>query len=427
MPFSCINREVGFAPVEPAFKDITSRPTWAIPWLEDDPALISPQLWVGRTRKDAVDALNYGCSGLMGIHWRTKILSFNFAALAQAGWEQGEWRNAQLKEGERDLPQADFYLDWATAQFGSKFAKEIGTIFSNIDGGPLLLPGKSRRTANLLRSSDWIKGPGGIRLQLGDAVSGVEAEKEINSRLQFINELESFRSKIKGKGNAERLDYWLNSFRYTRATLLLGKVLNDLDEIIKQVNEAKEKSEQENLVKNNALPLRVQATKLWCDMMDYFLATVSTTGELGTIANLEQHNLRFLNVLGKHDSLLSALLGEPMPNETKLSKDYSGPLKIILTTVRTLLEADEDFNLTVRILSQSRIKSADLYWRFLGEKKFNKVSLVHISRGVYQLTMPKEENKGTDFEYYVQVANEKEEQNWPVTAEGICQAVVIME
>ncbi len=88
---SSINREVGKAPLDPEFGRISGRPKWAIPWLEDDPALTSPQLWVGRMRRDAADALAYGCAGLLGIHWRTRILGPNISALAQAGWDQTPW------------------------------------------------------------------------------------------------------------------------------------------------------------------------------------------------------------------------------------------------------------------------------------------------------------------------------------------------
>ncbi|HSQ75023.1 MAG TPA: hypothetical protein VLT13_05675, partial [Bacteroidota bacterium] len=79
---SCINRNVGYDPVDPDFVRIAGRPLWAIPWLEDDPALILPQLWAGRMRRDAADALSFGCTGLIGIHWRTRVLSPNIAALA---------------------------------------------------------------------------------------------------------------------------------------------------------------------------------------------------------------------------------------------------------------------------------------------------------------------------------------------------------
>ncbi len=88
MPFSCINRNVGFDPLEPKFTELQGRPAWAIPWMEDDPAMISPQLWAGRMRRDAYDAKRYGCEGLMGIHWRTKQIAPNVKALLQAAWEQ---------------------------------------------------------------------------------------------------------------------------------------------------------------------------------------------------------------------------------------------------------------------------------------------------------------------------------------------------
>ena len=88
---SCINRQVGMAPVEPAFQQVGDRGKWAIPWLEDDPALTIPQLWVGRMRKDAADARRYGCTGLMGIHWRTRVIAPNLAALAEAAWDQSAW------------------------------------------------------------------------------------------------------------------------------------------------------------------------------------------------------------------------------------------------------------------------------------------------------------------------------------------------
>lgn len=91
MTVSCISRAVEHDPVEPGFAAVQGRGKWAIPWLEDDPAMTSAQLWVGRMRRDARDALNYGCNGLMGIHWRTRILGPNVAALAQAAWDQSAW------------------------------------------------------------------------------------------------------------------------------------------------------------------------------------------------------------------------------------------------------------------------------------------------------------------------------------------------
>ena len=79
---------MGNDPVEPAFMSIKGREKWAIPWLEEDPKLTQPQFWVGRMRKDAFEALSYGCNGLLGIHWRTRVFGPNVAALADAAWNQ---------------------------------------------------------------------------------------------------------------------------------------------------------------------------------------------------------------------------------------------------------------------------------------------------------------------------------------------------
>ncbi|MBN1845570.1 MAG: hypothetical protein JW810_07790, partial [Sedimentisphaerales bacterium] len=119
-PLSCINRNVGFAPVEPGFAAVKDRPCWAIPWMEDDPAMIIPQLWVGRLRRDAADALAYGCTGLMGIHWRTRILGPNVSALAQAGWDQRPW-NPQLN-GQDNPPEPEPPADLPEGRLGGKSA-----------------------------------------------------------------------------------------------------------------------------------------------------------------------------------------------------------------------------------------------------------------------------------------------------------------
>jgi hypothetical protein len=106
-PIANINPLAGHAPIDPSFSDIQGRPKWAIPWLENDPDIIAYQPWVKRTRYDAVDAQRRGCTGLLGVHWRTKILSANLAALAQAGWDQSWARQENLlKKTSRNIGTA---------------------------------------------------------------------------------------------------------------------------------------------------------------------------------------------------------------------------------------------------------------------------------------------------------------------------------
>ncbi len=418
VPISCINREVGFAPVEPAFREITGRPAWAIPWMEDDPALLSPQLWAGRMRKDARDAFNYGCTGLLGIHWRTRILGPNISALAKAAWDQESWDDLAQRKNKRDLPVKDFYLDWASAQFGQNVGKQLARIFSGLDGGPLYdRESQNDRTANLFRTSTWKSGPGGI-------IKHKEGWGKIRHQFDFIGKMEYYRDSIKGAGNLERFDYWVNTFRFARATAKFGCTLNDLDYII--LSYALIFPEENKEIMQNIMELRIQASREYENMMDLLLQTVNTPGAMGTISNLEQHNLGKLGLLTKHDSLISVFSGGPLPGECKLRKDFSGASRIIVPTRRTILEPDEDLPLKVMVLSGKTVKSVTLYWKPLGSKKYIKIPFNHVARGVYNTKLASSVIQNRDIEYYIEAVAGNEKMHFPATAKKINQSVVIM-
>jgi hypothetical protein len=109
---SSLLEELGTIVVDPAFGRIKGREKWAIPWLESDvyQGLAGVQLLVGRMRRDAADAAAAGCTGLMGLQWRTDILAPNISALARAAWDQS-WKPApattwQMAGNIADFPNA---------------------------------------------------------------------------------------------------------------------------------------------------------------------------------------------------------------------------------------------------------------------------------------------------------------------------------
>jgi hypothetical protein len=387
MPFSCINRQVGFTPVDVNFARIQNRPKWAIPWFEDDGAIISPQLWVGRMRRDAFDALNYGCSGLMGIHWRTRAMAPNASALAKAAWEQGDWSKAAKNESAtklRSLPVDDFYLDWAKTEFGPEAAHEIAGIFTQQDCKGQTVP----------RSSDWVEGPGAIKVN--KTAWSSEAKK-----YDFVDELAKLRGKIKGKGNIERFDYWLNTFRHAKLTSEIGCTLGRLDDTVNLMGKQSDPKSKKQMAEKEALPLRKNLAKNWGEMETYLLETVSNTGEMGEVANFEQHSMKKLGLLNKHDEALEVALGKPLPKDTNTWTDYRGQERLIVPTVRGNLTTGENLELKIIILAKNSAGEPALYWRPMGEGRYNKLSLKHIARGVYSAVVPAADINGKDIEYYI--------------------------
>ncbi|MBN2000119.1 hypothetical protein JW935_21385 [candidate division KSB1 bacterium] len=415
MPFSCINREVGFSPVDTDFENMHLRPKWAIPWLEDDPAMISPQLWVGRVRRDAVDALKYGCNGLFGIHWRTRNIGPSVAALAHAAWGFEPWIHTQRND--RDYSPDDFYLDWAKSQFGPNVAEKAAEIFVRLDGGPYMT-NQNEKKANLPRTSKWNSGPGAILPQ-------DKSIAEINQEFDFIKDFEELGGQIITPGYRARYEYWLQTFKFARATARVGSIIQALDKVVVNIETEKNPESRAKIAREKALPLRRDLDVRWQDMEQILLATVSTPGELGTIANLEQHSDANLNLRRKHDDLLMEIVGEPLA--TSASKEYKGDLRIIVPTKGTLLEKESDFNLKVICLSENPILSASLFWKILGTKNFTQVPLTHVARGVYTVEISAQEINRMDFEYYVFVENDSETTVFPPTAPDINHTVVIFE
>lgn len=417
MPFSCINRQFGFTPVDAGFKTIQDRPKWAIPWLEYDWPLVESQLWAGRVRRDALDAYNYGCNGLIGIHWRTQVLSPQIGALAQAGWEFGDWTN-HVDASARDLPVYDYYLDWATAQFG-KGSEDIARLFTKLDGGPLCDDAYRQAKSNLPRATIWGgEGPG---LMMINPVPW----NQMATNYAFVDTLAAFENQIHGAANKERFFYWLNTFRYMRALGHTGCLLGEMDRAMGAVVAETDQTKRIQMINEVVMPLRKQVGEHWGQMVTFLLATVGTPGGLGTIANFELHSIANQRLLTRHDRAISVISGKPV-TPIELGKNYCGSSRIIVPTKRTLLETNEDLNVKVMVLSQSKVKSVTLYWKPLGKGgSYQTIEARHVARGVYNAVIPAAGINGQDFEYYVQAGLESETLKYPVTAPALNQSVVV--
>jgi hypothetical protein len=415
---SCINREVGFTPVEPGFARVSNRPKWAIPWLEDDPGLILPQLWAGRMRRDAADALAYGCSGLIGIHWRTKILSPNISALAKAGWSQKPWNpgsgikldpESALKKSmspERDMPVNDFYLDWATANFGASIAIKAANIFEEIDG---TRPGG--KITLLPRPGEW-SGPGGIK---PDTIIWEQRKSDY----LFIEEFEKLSESVDGPGNRERFDYWLNTFKYLKATGKFACTTGEINRVIATARKdsSGNRTEQIKLFTD----LRIRQINEFEEIIFYLLNTIYTTGELGTMANWQQHNYAYyIYMPGKE---FEKIIKQNLPVSCWPSDKNLNVNRIIVSTLRTTLRKNENFKLKVIILD-NKVSSAKLFWKPITENNFIRTDLKNLNRSVWLAEIESKSISG-DFEYYIEVKSSSGTMKFPATHPLNNQTVVV--
>lgn len=416
---SCINRNLGIEKIDSGFYNITNRSKWVIPWMEDDPGLSIPQLWAGRMRKDARDALAAGCNGLMGIHWRTREIGPTVSALAFAAWEKPAV--GQVDDNLRDLPVKDFYSDWALACFGKEISEKAAEIFVSIDGvypegdTSALFKPFMNRYVRLPRPADWIDGPGAVR------PDPIPWEKK-KSLYDFVDKLEALRPLIQGKGNLDRFDYWLNSFKYLKATGKLACTVGEYNINLKAVKEIKEREAQKSAAVNQLLPLRKQIVNEMEIAYNYQVSTITSQGALGNLCNWQQHISDLM--IEKPGAELEALLGEKLSAEYIPGTEYTGTSRLIVPTVRTNLKSGEDLRLKI-ICVGMQPGEIIVKWRILGEKPFMVKSAGHIARGVYEIIIPGSEIRD-DFEYFISCSDKAGETIlWPASAGEMNQSVVI--
>ena len=422
-PMSCINRYVGFEPIEEGFARTGERPLWAIPWMEDDPGLSLPQLWAGRMRRDAVDAAAYGCTGLIGIHWRTRILGPNVSALASAAWEQ-PWnprlgvRLSAASASERkktmnlDFPVVDFYRDWAKHTFGGDSSDAMAAIFSRLDGGPVFAPNAGYRTW-LPRPADWMDGPGGIKPD----TLGWERRRD---DFLFVDTLETLRRTILSAGARERFDYWLNVFRYLRTVGRFSCTGGDIQRLSDSVE--KEPADNRAPYWNRLVSLRKEQIGELEEVFTALLGTVSTKGELGTVANWQQH-IRDVS-LERPAARIEKIMGKSLPDECRPTDRLLDVRRMIIPTVRKTLRRGEPLNLKALFYGPSPEK-VTVRWRKLGQGAFQKLDFKHVARNVYSVSIPAGKIPD-DFEYCVEATGKAAGRHlFPPAAPEMYQSVVV--
>ena len=155
------------------------------------------------------------------------------------------------------------------------------------------------------------------------------------------------------------------------------------------------------------------------------IATVSTPGELGTIANLEQHSRIQAGYLTGFDQVLTVALGKPLPQECAPSREYSGTAKIIVPTVRTDLAKGEALRLRIIALDTRPVKAVRLQVRPLGGGKWQVIAARHVARAVYEALIPA---AADDFEYNIVAETvDGKTLHWPAAAPALSQTVVVTD
>ncbi len=295
----------------------------------------------------------------------------------------------------------DFYRDWATAEFGASVAGPAAEIFARIDG-------------HLPRPSDWTDGPGGLK---PDPRNWAEVQREY----VFVDQFAALTPKVSGPAQSARFAWWLDTFRYHRA---IGELDCQWAVFQKTLVAATNSATATPADRERALAARRGMVRITGEIYSHLLATVSNPGELGTLANWEQHILP--SVFGATDDAVRRLAGGTAPTGSTLPMAYHGPTRLIVPTAPTSLPASEAPEIRILVLSENTPGNVSVFSREMGQGRFAGHAAQQVGRGVYSVRLPKPGPKTEDLEWYAEATDASGlKTRWPATAPGTGHTVVI--
>jgi hypothetical protein len=111
-----------------------------------------------------------------------------------------------------------------------------------------------------------------------------------------------------------------------------------------------------------------QLTNTSAALTNALLATVETTGTIGSVETLMQHS--FPGVLGSTIALLESLLGEPLPPDARRSQHCTGKERLFMVTARQSAARGEVLALHAYVLTQGAtdgsMEAPLLHYRLMG-------------------------------------------------------------
>eukprot|EP01060_Flectonema_neradi_P001664 TRINITY_DN10_c2_g2_i2.p1 TRINITY_DN10_c2_g2~~TRINITY_DN10_c2_g2_i2.p1 ORF type:complete len:818 (+),score=150.23 TRINITY_DN10_c2_g2_i2:72-2456(+) len=361
-----IDLKTGHSPVDPSYKNITNHKKWAIPWMEDDPNLGGAQLWVNRTLEHMEDAKAYGCNGLLGIHWRTKMTSPQIEAMAAKSWNSS-------------LQSHDFWVDWCTSNFGANVAATCAGIFDSVD------------SFNMPVLTNWINGP-------GQMTPVANCSSTTPNPFAHAATLSNLLSKVSDPIKNERLQYWVDTFNYMHAVFESECLWGSLNAVLAEIKAAPE-SQRQQLAKTKGLPARIALITKSNEMANLMINTISTPGEMGTFMNWETRSLHeMLNVTGTQ---LAGYLKSPLPSDAMPSRVFSARSRVFVPVQLSSFKKGGLYTVSAIRLSTTTTLAPPpmmLSYTCMGAKMYNKTEMTNIGRSVFEASF----TLSCDAEFYVE-------------------------
>jgi len=393
--FSSLNDNLGWDPVNEEYGKLGERERWPIPWLEDDPAMWLPQFHVHRGANDLDLAEKYGCQGVLGIHWRNRMMNADAGFQAKASWD-------------RTLKPTKFFQSFAAVQAERARATELGDILSRTDRDRLIL---NSFTGKIVDGHHQIHEYSGDYDEAFEFWRGYVPPEEVRvSQAKVAQQLRALTENASSSAERERLDYLARYVEflvpYSESWILaagLHKVLQQAQEL-KQNGKAAEAKQR---VLEQGVPLWKSLAPQVREAVLLYQQMVSERNEQGALASV--HNKFERLALFRLRLSMKEFLGELPPDVEDLfrevrRRDSAARPHVFIPTRPSALAPGEKVRIFAVAPGGNSAPRIKLFLRRAASKEWQSFSMELAGRRTFVKEIEASEADSPLLEYYVEAS-----------------------
>ncbi len=372
--FSSLDNTLGWDPIAEAFGKLGKRKRWPIPWLEDDPSMWLPQFRASHVEDAMQRAHNFGCQGMLGIHWRHRVVDPTATYFARAAWD-------------KKLTSAANYRHYCETQAVRGRAAELASLFEDAD--------RHRTISSTFLGTYDEKGfanTNQITADFNEAFTYDDVEPELSvlaSQRAVAKQLAELTARATSPFERERIGYFSGFVNLMVPYCDVLEIAHKIGGLLKQavaLRDQKKDSEARTLIAENAVPLWLKMAPMVRETMLTFQAIVATRNDQGQLTSMQNKFVRI--ALERMRLSIKEFLGELPPSmdaayAAAVSPDHANELRLFIPTRPSLLYAEEQVRLFVVLPGAEGPQQVHLYTRKQNSSAWEATAAEHAGRSVY--------------------------------------------
>jgi hypothetical protein len=390
--FSSLNDNMGWDPVNAAFGKLEGRERWAIPWLEDDGQSWQPQFHVHRNRAHMDQAEQYGCQGILGLHWRHRIMDVDAGFQSTYSWN-------------KELTPGQFFQGFASVQARAPRAQTLAKVLEDTDRDRRIVCTWTGQVKN---------GHSQLIGYSGDCSEGFRfwdhpgpSESVMKSQAEVGRQLRALADAASSPAERERLNYLTRFVEFLTPYFESWSLAFPLSQKLQQAHELKKQNKAEEaraLIQAEGVPLWLKMAPLVREVLLDYQEIVSTRNDQGQLASM--HNKYERLTLYRLRASMKEFLGELPPEversfaESRQADGQAAP-RAFVPTRPTVLRQGERVRITVVVPGPAKVVRATLFTRVQDTQVWSPSPMKLEQRRTYKGELPWRGATGPLLDYYV--------------------------